>query len=250
MAQSPYKITIKNGFDIRKLRYNTDKEKKALQAYRTRAQDILSDFISENIKGFGKPLDAQFKKGFSNTDSAGKNAAPDIQLSVQEFNALVQGTGLQVKQTGLFKSQALQTEDVAFAELKSSLEGSGLETSSAAAIKTDEGYAALEEKLAKKLIAQRGSEISDLLWGSEFTQTREKLIKNVGNKIENLVVVQIGDAAKKNRATTVKFFPSMDKIQKAGTSQADWNKVYTTRARIKKGKGIFFSAEVNDSFKE
>ena len=108
-------------------------------------------FISENIKGFGRPLDAQFKKGFSNTDSAGKNAAPDIQLSVQEFNALVQGTGLQVKQTGLFKSQALQTEDVAFAELKSSLEGSGLETSSAAAIKTDEGYAALEEKLAKKL---------------------------------------------------------------------------------------------------
>lgn len=238
-----------NPIDLRKFKKEDYKTQQSLTIIRNRAIDILSDYISENIKGYGKPVDSRFKGRFGSGAAKGKDSAPDSQLSVKEFNSLIATTGTQISQTRLLQ----ESSDVAFTETKITLDSGKIEGSSAAVDKGELGASDLYEKLEKRLIAQTGQAASDLLWSPAFAKTRANLLANIGDKLENITYVEIGDADKK-RDTKFKFFGNLDKLADASLNQQAWDSVYETRVRIKREKGrfkgIFFSAAIKSSYKK
>ena len=169
------------------LRKSYDKETIALRNVAIR---IVSDFISEELSGFGKKLTKAQEKLF-----ATPKAAPDAITNTDVFEKT---TGIRISQTELIKDQAA----TAFFETKVKGIGKGEEieiTSSSIGRNTmKEQYQAIERVLerdgTKNVTEERAVK---LLFAPGFEKTREALITQTKQKFENFLLFSVVDTDKK-----------------------------------------------------
>lgn len=167
----------------------------------------FSDYISEEIPGFGKKTpNAQ---AFRNYTGLTGDVSPDAEFSITQFEKV---TGIKVSQTNVLKSA--NADDVGFFETKVS----GLGTSSGISFtaldlggsKDPASRGVIESaltKLGKTNLS--GKEAYDLIFSDNNLRGKgNQIIKAIEAKFENLLIVNAYDTEKKGRNLQLNFVQS------------------------------------------
>ena len=168
------------------LRKSYDKETTAL---RNVAVKIVSDFISEELVGFGKKLTRRQEAAFRTP-----KAAPDAVVDRDEFQRT---TGIRISQ-----SEVLKDQQTAFFETKVKGTGSSSEPeiTSISLGKTSlpTQFGEVQRILSKTgKLNITGDDAVDVIFTDTFKAQRETLFIQAKQKFENFLLFQVTDADKK-----------------------------------------------------
>lgn len=201
MAKLPAEIELllsnPNLNNLLPLRGKYDKE---TLAARQLATTIMSDIISEDIKGFGRET-VKSEKSYFSTPAA----APDAAISVEKFEEF---TGIKVDQSEVIK-RAGADRDIAFFETK--VKGVGkepqVEITSASIGQTNRGkqFGEVQKALKAKGLKNLTQDVAlDLLFTDDFADIRNQIINQTKEKFENFLLVSVFDQEKGGK-TLLKF---------------------------------------------
>jgi len=169
------------------LRKKYDKETTAL---RNVAIKIVSDFISEELVGFGKKLTKQQEAFF-----ATPKAAPDGVVDVNEFERT---TGQRISQTNVLKGTAARNVGFFEAKIKGLGQTAEPEITSVSVGRASGQFGEVTSALRQSgTTGLTGAAAVKLLFSPSLTAQREALIIQTKQKFENFLLIQVTDADKK-----------------------------------------------------
>lgn len=169
------------------LRKSYDKETIALRNVATR---IVSDFISEELVGFGKKATPAQQARF-----ATPAAAPDAVTDVDQFEKT---TGIRISQSAVLKEQGVGTFETKIKGTGGTADEPEITSLSIGQAKLPQQFAAVTEEFQR--LGRTGLDkdlAADLLFSSIFDKQREVLFLQTKQKFENFLLFNITDADKK-----------------------------------------------------